>query len=318
MNTSFKILLIFTLLLSCSWSSFSQVSNNPFDIKNRPSKELIPADSPDSVFLQDQNIETPPSIETSSETNPFDVSHVPLQKETLRKKAKKKKTRSNESRTRSKSKKPSSVSDFKFWVILLSIILFAIIFSLNRKKISSLQRAVLNQNFQKSLARENNNGNNLFFLILYLLFTINIGLLFFNYIDYHQSIVNPNFKVYIYLTLIIMGLYLGRHFFLNFMGFVFPVHKETSIYSFSIKLFNAILGLFLLIINLLIVLGPENWRLYLIYGGFILLSIFYLFRLFNGTIHASRLASKHTFHFFLYLCTTEIAPLVIFYNLLVA
>ena len=63
--------------------------------------------------------------------------------------------------------------------------------------------------------------------------------------------------------------------------------------------------------SIFIAFAPSNLKLILIYLAFILIIGIYSFRVLRSLFLASKYISLHKFHFFMYLCTIEIAPVLI-------
>jgi hypothetical protein len=98
---------------------------------------------------------------------------------------------------------------------------------------------------------------------------------------------------------------------LNIVSTSFPVDKEAHLYSFVTMLINILLGVVLTPVNLIVAFAPEPFPQILIWIGLAAILLFYLFRQLKGLFISGRFLAQYQFHFFLYLCTIEIAPLLI-------
>jgi len=92
---------------------------------------------------------------------------------------------------------------------------------------------------------------------------------------------------------------------------IFPVEKEVRQYSFTIIIFSIILGLVLAPFNLFIAYGPAYLLPTLFWVTIGVMAAIYLYRTIRGIFLANRFLAFHQFHFLLYICTVEIAPVVI-------
>src|SRR5690606_10647559 len=99
---------------------------------------------------------------------------------------------------------------------------------------------------------------------------------------------------------------------------IFPVQKEIKLYSFSLVIFSSILGLALVPFNIVVAFASENFVEMALYGGLVLILAITLFCILRGLFLASKYLALHKFHFFMYLCTVEIAPVVIVIKLLLS
>ncbi len=103
---------------------------------------------------------------------------------------------------------------------------------------------------------------------------------------------------------------------LLFYARLFPVRREVNRYAFTLMVFAILAGLFITPVNLLISYAPPEWRTTFLYGGLALVVGVYLLHLFRGVFIANRLATSRPVHILLYICTIEIAPLLLIYRYL--
>ncbi|MEL6924738.1 MAG: DUF4271 domain-containing protein, partial [Bacteroidota bacterium] len=102
-----------------------------------------------------------------------------------------------------------------------------------------------------------------------------------------------------------------KHLILRLVAAVFPVQKEVLLYNFTIIIFNIVLGIMLMPFNLFIALATSPVAKILIYIVLGLVGLAYLYRSLRGIFIASKYLTFNKFHFFIYFCTVEIAPLAI-------
>ncbi len=102
-----------------------------------------------------------------------------------------------------------------------------------------------------------------------------------------------------------------KHLNLLIVGSSFPVEKEAHLYGFVTMLVNILLGLVLTPINLAVAFAPAFIVEIAAWLGLGAIIIFYFFRQLKGLFIAGRFLGRHKFHFFMYLCASEIAPLLI-------
>jgi hypothetical protein len=113
-------------------------------------------------------------------------------------------------------------------------------------------------------------------------------------------------------------IFILKHILLKIVGAIFPIEKELGTYSFTIIVFQIILGIALLPFMIFIAYGTEELIPYAIYGAFIMIGIFYIYRSLRGLFIGNRFLAYHKFHFLLYICTVEIAPLVVLLKVLLS
>ena len=92
---------------------------------------------------------------------------------------------------------------------------------------------------------------------------------------------------------------------------MFPVEKEINRYNFTIIIFSVFIGLGLLLGNVALGLGTEKLLSPVVTGLSVFIALLYLIRSFRGLLIGSRFIPLHIFHFLLYICTAEIAPVLV-------
>ncbi|MBK8502035.1 MAG: DUF4271 domain-containing protein [Saprospiraceae bacterium] len=182
--------------------------------------------------------------------------------------------------------------------------------AVNRSIVKKAYRAIANDNYLRFLYREYKSMPWLYWLF-YFHFFINAGFFTYLFLHYFQWYQAGSVVVLTLCILFVMGTYLLKHMALGTIGSTFPVEKETSLYGFVTMLVNILLGLALVPINLLVAFGPEMVVPFAIWIGISLVVLMYSFRQLKGLFISGRLVRAYLFHFFLYLCSAEIAPLLI-------
>ncbi|MBK8109486.1 MAG: DUF4271 domain-containing protein [Saprospiraceae bacterium] len=109
----------------------------------------------------------------------------------------------------------------------------------------------------------------------------------------------------------VCGIYLFRHAFMWLLGALFPVSKESSLYSYIILVFNILLGLLIVPVNLMLAYGPEAMYSLVLYMGIGAIVLFYVMRTLRGLSISIFLIGQGIVPFFIYLCTAEIAPVLV-------
>jgi len=125
---------------------------------------------------------------------------------------------------------------------------------------------------------------------------------------------------FIYFFLLISGLillvYAIKTILIRIVGFVFKAQEKLTEYLFNTFLINKILGMALLPIVICLAFIPQTEPV-LIKIGILLFVSTYVYRLIRGLIIGSSNANFSRFYLFLYLCTLEILPLVVFIKIFI-
>jgi len=280
-------IVLFFLLSLTSMPVFAQAENNPFELKQRIKKSPVQKDS----LLEEGPI------------NPFDIDRkgpIPRDEHALNDTA--------------LSKENWKVDGFTFWIFIGLLFLLAILMPFGQNTIFSFYRALTGSGPFNILFR--NYGSMMFpvGIGLYAFFLLNIGLFVFLVGKQLDWLSQGNEREWLLITLTITAFVLLKQLIINFLGWTFPMAKDTIKYGFLIGVFNSILGLVLFPANWLLAYGPEEMRLPIVYGVAIIAIIFYIYRYMIGVSSASQQVLRNKFNFFMYLCTLEIAPMLVIFK----
>ena len=296
-----------SLLLLLFWSSqlLGQGDKNPFELQYRADRKAKLSGLKDIV-------ETPTEETTK---NPFDVIRTPQ---------KVKPTTATAAVNPNKIEKkkttlPQVVEDknFRFSLTMTMLILLALITSIYRNQLIRAYRAFSNENVMRMLHREKGTVAYFPYYILYALFIFNAGILIYLLLRHFQ--LTPEIG-----NLTLLGITTGgfalilllKQLVVNILGWVFPIEKETSIYNMTITIFGIVLSIVLFVANIIIAYAPPNIVPFAIYFFLGVIGLIYLFRAVRGLSIGAKFLNHNKFHFFIYLCTVEIAPVLILWKML--
>lgn len=296
-----------------TWENTMETTSeiNVFDVRHseqfdrkRIEEQAIPdsTDEPSEV----QGSEPIGAEEKVSTKNPFDVSHVPVRRSKLKDESIARKPKVN---PLDGNQSNSSSNVFLFWYVLFSAVLIAIVVNTQKDTIPKIYKSISNENILKLSQREDGGGMSGHYLLLYGSFFINAAVFIYLLIELYFK--HGGFKIWFFCLLFVVGIYFFRHLALFLLGSFFPIQKETKLYSFTIEVYNIFLGLILIPLNLIIAFGPLNLTKPLIYTTIGLILLIFLIRYLRGIFIASKYIESNFLHFFIYLCTFEIAPLLV-------
>ena len=275
-----------------------QNASNPFELLHRLPKEVLAA----------EGISLPPA-------NPFDVvaHRTPIATEAL-------------AENNTEAFKPFAVlprggglSGGVLATLLLAAFAF-LTFSVanNRSAVGKAWGGFLNDNGFAVAQREASGfvGTTPYYL-LYGNFLFNAGIFFFLVTRVFQK---ENFNNLPFLLICLAGAavaFLSKHLMIAIVRSLFPVEAEARKYNFLIIIFNCVLGLFLVPFNLLIAFSAKGGiqQLLLVSWMLGLVAIFYAYRSLRASAIGAKFLSISPFHFLLYLCTVEIAPVLLLVKL---
>jgi hypothetical protein len=282
---------ILFFLNAVTWSQ-GQAAANPFEILPRLPKEVLAADGL-----------------VRAGTNPFDVAphRAPTAATAL-------------ATNQTEAFNPFAVlprggslpKGVLFGVLLtvLGILTFSV--AANRGAVGKAWRGFLSDNALTVAQREASGlvGSTPYYL-LYLNFLLNVGIFIFLVTHFFT---NEHFNNLPFLLLCMVGgagIFLFKHLMLAALRWLFPVEAEVRRYNFLILIFNCVLGLFLVPFNFLIAFSQDaNYEALLVFWVLGLVGIFYAYRGLRASSIGSKILASDQFHFLLYLCCVEIAPVL--------
>ncbi len=206
------------------------------------------------------------------------------------------------------------------WLIffLLGVLSFvAMLVAVYPRDVQLIFQAFLSTSANKNVQREQTGFFKIESLASYLLFVINMGTFLFLAVDILQA-DNP-FNSFGMLLLFILGVacvYLLKHLQLKVLSFILPCHQEIDTYNFIVLSTNKALGFILLPLLFLVAYMPAQLQYLALSISVILLGLIYIYRTLKGLTAAASLILFRKFHFIMYLCAVEIAPVLILLKLL--
>lgn len=206
------------------------------------------------------------------------------------------------------------------WLIffLLGILSFmAMLLAIYPKDVQLTFQAFLSTSANKNVQREQAGFFKIESLMSYLLFVTSMGTFLFLGVDILQA-DNP-FNSFGMLLLFILGVtcvYILKHLQLKVLSYILPCHQEIEAYNFIVFNTNKALGFILIPLLFLVAYVPSGAQYTAFYTSVILLGLIYMFRTLKGLAAAASLILFRKFHFFIYLCAVEIAPMLILLKLL--
>ncbi|MEM9917105.1 MAG: DUF4271 domain-containing protein [Bacteroidota bacterium] len=292
-------------------------TGNPFELERQAPDAALPV-SPEEAqnpfeVEERQSEEKPLAAAEPTQGNPFEMNR----KEALLKEVASIRQVPDDKLAPAADVAPTKIStNFFFWIILILLVILAMLTTLYRNIIVKVYRSFTNDNFLKLVHREQAGFIGFPYLLLYIFFFINAGV-FLLLITNHYSLPNGGQPYGMLLKYIswVAGIFLGKQLLLNLLSNIFPISKEVKQYSFMITIFGIMTGLVLVPFNIIAAFAPSPFPDWMLKGACILIGLVYLFRSVRGLFLASRYISMHKFHFFMYLCTVEIAPVIVLLKL---
>jgi len=289
-------LLPLLILLFCAFPLFAQ-NSNPFEIKSRIKEPVV----------------TEKKVKQVDNSNPFEIKRG----KAVATAAPSAKRKSKQSKRKSRAQNKKERQSFLFTIFILLVVFLAILFTMLREYFNKVRRAFLNDNMLNQLQREQGFLPQAPYLFLYSLFFITSGTFIFLGLDYLNKLPFDGYWTNLYVCIgSVLAFFLFKHFLLSIISWLFPIKKEIGLYNFSIIIFNIIIGVILVPFILFIIYGSSDMVKIMFYVALGLVITILLFRHLRGLFISGKYLVLNKFHFLLYLCTVEIAPVIVLIKLI--
>jgi hypothetical protein len=204
---------------------------------------------------------------------------------------------------------------FSVLIVMVGLLTFSV--ASNRSAVGKAWRGFLSDNSLNLAQREASGivGSTPYYL-LYVNFLLNAGVFIFLVTRIFQDQTFNNLPFLLFCIVGAIVAFLFKHVLVNAVSYLFSKGQEAGRYNFLIIIFNCVLGLFLVPFNFLIAFSAQgDYQILLVFWMLGLVTIFYAYRAIRSTSIGSKILSGSPFHFLLYLCTVEIAPVLLLVKL---
>lgn len=157
-------------------------------------------------------------------------------------------------------------------------------------------------------------------LLLDFLFFISVGFFLYRLILYFgiDSFSPQEGAIIQILSLagLIAIIYFIRFVSLKIIGWAFQIKEGMDYYAFNIFLFNRIFGILLIPLSIVVTFGGSMWQQIAFFLAMLLAVLFYFVRFIRSRKALVKFLRFSKFHFILYLCASEILPMLVFIKLI--
>lgn len=208
-------------------------------------------------------------------------------------------------------------SDF---LLILALITFIGIFrAANPSYLRNLFRAFRNPTLSTRQLKEQLRQDSAASLTMDVIFCISLGLyLYFALGHIHNKKIifdYPAIIIILGFIVLFMVIYAVRFLFLKFTGWVFHITEITDNYTFNVFLINKILGIVLIPFTVILAFGQGQWVQASLFLSFLVIAILFLNRYLRSGVVFGYFIKFSKFHFFMYLCASELLPLAVLMKL---
>lgn len=199
-----------------------------------------------------------------------------------------------------------------FIVLLLQMLALVYIKKTDRKNMEDSLKAYFNINLSQQLFREQENTISLSMLIQTVNYFLTTTIMIYLITDYFFKIDNAiSLKIATIIFLFVLIIYFLKYIGYRFISNIFPFSDEVDLFRFNFFLNQKLIGIILIPFIYAATYIPNPYSLYFLVITVALFILSIIIRSFKGIVIGAAFLQKHTFHFLLYICTFEIAPVLI-------
>jgi len=206
--------------------------------------------------------------------------------------------------------------DDLFYLMTGVVLLTACIRLLFPRYFQNLFRLFFQTSFRQKQTRDQLVQDHLASLLMNFLFIVTGGI-YLALVAGNQGWVHVSFWwLILYSSALLAVVYLGKYLFLLFSGWVFQVKNAAGTYIFVVFLINKILGVLLVPFLIVVAFSTPMMVSAALTVSLILAVLMLAYRYIASVGTIRRDLKVSALHFFLYLCTVEVLPLLLIYKFL--
>lgn len=209
-------------------------------------------------------------------------------------------------------------TDWILITLLLCTSLFAWIYYSSSKRIKQIFNAILSNRSINQLNRDGDLFKERISIPLTINYLVTFSLFVFFIIHHFANLkANNLYTVFTFLKIfaLVSLLVLAKWTITSFIGFVFKNNNASSIILLNSLIFNIVIGILLIPINVFLNYTNYSISVNILYFGVFTILIINTIRYYRNIIIGISYSKFSQFYLFLYLCTLEILPLLIIIKL---
>jgi hypothetical protein len=207
-----------------------------------------------------------------------------------------------------------------FYLLLFLCLMLGLIRFMDTRYFLNLWRAFWNPTLSNRQLKDQLQGSGLPNLLMNVFFTFAGGAYIYYVVRFftphHSGVIPPSLLI----ILLITGtglIYLAKYAAIRFSGWAFRVEGITEHYLFNIFLVNKVLGITLIPFIIILAFADHQWAQQVVIISFIISGALLLNRYIRSWEVFGSFFQYSKFHFFMYLCASELLPLAVLMKLLV-
>lgn len=208
--------------------------------------------------------------------------------------------------------------DGLFYALAALLLFYALLHALFGRYLHNLRAVFFRVSMRQAQLREQLAQEQLPALLLNLLFVANAGLYLALLGSYFHWLPNLNLWTFWgYASLALLLLYLTKFCLLKVSGWIFSVSRATNTYILIVFMVNKMIGIALIPLLWMLAFPHPALIQAVITLSVLLLAALFIYRFILSYRPVRSEIKWNPFHFFIYLCAFEIAPLLLIYKVLI-
>lgn len=206
-----------------------------------------------------------------------------------------------------------------FYLLLFLCFLLGLIRHMDRRYFINLWRAFWNPTLSNRQLKEQLQSAGLSNFLMNVFFAIAGGAYMYYVVKYYTPTPSGVLPTWLLVTLLIAGtgiIYISKYAAVRFSGWAFRVEGITEHYLFNVFLINKVLGVALIPFIIILAFGAREWLGPIVIISFITSGVLLINRYFRSWQVFGSFFHYSKFHFFMYLCASELLPLAVLMKLL--
>ncbi len=207
-----------------------------------------------------------------------------------------------------------------FYLLLSLCLILGLIRFIDTRYFLNLWRAFWNPTLSNRQLKEQLQGAGLPNLLMNIFFTFAGGAYIYYIVKFftphHSGVIPPSLLI----IMLIAGtgfIYLAKYAAVRFSGWAFRVEGITEHYLFNVFLINKVLAVALIPFIIVLAFADHQWAQQVVIISFVTAGILLLNRYLRSWQVFGSFFQYSKFHFFMYLCASELLPLAVLMKLLV-
>jgi hypothetical protein len=207
-----------------------------------------------------------------------------------------------------------------FYLLLFLCLMLGVIRYMDTRYFGNLWKAFWNPTLSNRQLKDQLLGAGLPNILMNIFFAVAVGAYMYYVVKfftpYSSGVIPPSLLI----IMLIVGtalIYLVKYMAVRFSGWAFRVEGITEHYLFNVFLINTVLGVALIPFIIVLAFADKQWAQQAIVLSFITGGILLLNRYIRSWQVFGSFFQYSKFHFFMYLCASELLPLAVLMKLLV-